>query len=52
MNLRIDPTANALMAGAFTKANAGKLADRLGRGPTEGELDIAHFLGSTGASRR
>ncbi len=51
MNLRADPNANALMAGAFTKANAGKLAARLGRSPTEGELYIAHFLGSTGASR-
>ena len=51
MNLRSDPTANALMAGAFTKANAGKLAARLGRDPTEGELYIAHFLGPTGASR-
>ena len=51
MNLRSDPTANAVMAGAFTKANAGKLADRLGRKPTEGELYIAHFLGPTGASR-
>ena len=51
MNLRSDPNANALMAGAFTKLNAGKLADRLGRGPTEGELYIAHFLGPTGASR-
>ena len=39
------------MAGAFTKANAGKLAARLGRDPTEGELYIAHFLGATGASR-
>ena len=46
MNLRSDPTANALMAGAFTKLNAGKLAERLGRGPTEGELYIAHFLGA------
>src|SRR5689334_16970500 len=45
MNLRTDPTANALMAGAFTKANTGKLAARLGREPTEGELYIAHFLG-------
>ena len=51
MNLRADPTANSLMAGAFTKANAGKLAARLGRTPTEGELYIAHFLGPTGASR-
>lgn len=51
MNLRSDPTANALMAGAFTRFNAGKLAARLGRSPTEGELYVAHFLGSTGASR-
>ena len=51
MNLRADPTANSLMAGAFTKLNAGKLAERLGRSATEGELYIAHFLGSTGASR-
>ncbi|MEA2909474.1 MAG: hypothetical protein QOJ15_1555 [Bradyrhizobium sp.] len=51
MNLRSDPAANSLMAGAFTKANAGKLAGRLGRSPTEGELYIAHFLGPTGASR-
>jgi hypothetical protein len=51
LNLRSDPNANALMAGAFTKLNAGKLADRLGRGPTEGELYIAHFLGASGASR-
>jgi hypothetical protein len=51
MNLRSDPTANALMAGAFTRINAGKLAERLGRDPTEGELYIAHFLGPIGASQ-
>lgn len=51
MNLRSDPTANALMAGAFTRANAAQLAGRLGRDPTEGELYIAHFLGALGASR-
>jgi hypothetical protein len=51
MNLRSDPTANALMAGAFTNANSEKLAARLGRSPTEGELYIAHFLGPNGASR-
>jgi len=51
MNLRSDPTANALMAGAFTKANSEKLTAGLGRNPTEGELYIAHFLGSNGASR-
>ena len=51
LNLRSDPTANALMAGAFTRINAEKLAERLGRDPTEGELYIAHFLGPMGASR-
>ena len=51
MNLRSDPAANALMAGAFTKVNASRLAARLGRDATEGELYIAHFLGATGASR-
>jgi len=49
MNLRYDPSANAAMAGAFTKANAAGLAKSLGRAPTDGELYIAHFLGQTGA---
>ena len=51
LNLRNDPTANAVMAGAFTKANAAALTQRLGRAPTEGELYLAHFLGSDGAGR-
>ena len=51
MKLRNDPTANAVMAAAYTKANAGKLAGRLGRNATEGELYVAHFLGSQGAGR-
>jgi hypothetical protein len=51
LKLRNDPAANALMAGAFTKANAATLAARLGRGPSEGELYLAHFLGAGGAAR-
>jgi hypothetical protein len=51
LKLRSDPTANAVMAGAFTKANASALSDRLGRSPSEGELYIAHFLGAGGAAR-
>ena len=51
LKLRSDPTANAAMAGAFTKANAAALSDRLGRAPSEGELYIAHFLGAGGAAR-
>ena len=51
LKLRNDPAANAVMAGAFTQANAALLADRLGRSPSEGELYIAHFLGAGGAAR-
>ena len=51
MNLRKDPTANALMAGAFTKQNAAWLKTKIGRDPTDGELYMAHFLGAGGASK-
>jgi Transglycosylase SLT domain len=51
LKLRNDPTANAVMAGAFTKSNAAILSDRLGRAPSEGELYIAHFLGAGGAAK-
>jgi hypothetical protein len=49
MNLRYDPSANAVMAGAFTKQNAARLSRALGRAPTDGELYIAHVLGQSGA---
>ena len=51
MRLRSDPAASAVMAGAFTQTNASQLAAAVGRPPTEGELYIAHFLGSEGAAR-
>jgi hypothetical protein len=51
LNLRSDPTANAVMAGAYTRENTDRLSSTLGRNPTEGELYIAHFLGAGGASR-
>jgi hypothetical protein len=51
MRLRKDPAANAVMAGAFTQQNAIALGDRLGRKPSEGELYMAHFFGSGGASK-
>jgi len=51
LKLRNDPSANALMAGAFTKGNASALSERFGRAPSEGELYIAHFLGAGGAAR-
>ncbi|QCI68120.1 lytic transglycosylase domain-containing protein [Phreatobacter stygius] len=49
--LRDDPKVAALMAGAFTNRNAADLRAATGRNPTEGELYMAHFLGSGGASR-
>ena len=51
LNLRSDPNANALMAGAFTRWNGDWLSAKLGRPPTEGELYLAHFLGAAGASK-
>lgn len=51
MDLRFDPKANAVMAGAFTQRNAQVLNDALGRQPTDGELYIAHFLGAGGAAK-
>lgn len=49
--LRDDPQISALMAGAFTNRNAQDLRAATGRNPTEGELYMAHFLGSGGAAR-
>ncbi len=51
MKLRSDPAASATMDGAFTQNNSVQLATAIGRMPTEGELYIAHFLGSDGASK-
>ena len=51
MALRKDPSANAVMAGAFSNTNTKVLTERLGRKPTDGELYIAHFLGAAGAVR-
>jgi len=51
MKLRSDPTVSAKMAGVFTRSNEAKLAANIGRPPSEGELYIAHFLGSEGASK-
>ena len=51
LNLRNDPNANALMAGAFTRWNENWLAAHFNRAPTEGELYLAHFLGAQGATK-
>jgi len=51
MHLRSDPTTSAMLAGAFTRGNADALTAAIGRRPTEGELYMAHFLGSDGAGK-
>lgn len=51
MDLRKDPVAASLMAGALTQSNAFQLRQSIGREPSDGELYIAHFLGAGGASR-
>jgi hypothetical protein len=51
LQLRRDPGANATLAGAFTQQNAAILGQRLGRPPTEGELYVAHVLGTSGAAQ-
>ncbi len=51
MKMRSNPRVSAMMAGAYASNNAAQLTDGLGRAPSEGELYIAHFLGSDGANR-
>jgi hypothetical protein len=51
MRLRGDPATSATLAGVFTRNNAAQLNAAIGRAPSEGELYIAHFLGSDGAAR-
>jgi hypothetical protein len=51
MALRDDPSVNAALASALTRDNAALLAGRLGRKASDGELYIAHVLGSAGAAR-
>jgi hypothetical protein len=51
MALRDDPKVNADMAGAFTRSNATRLENMIGRAPNDGELYMAHFLGAGGAAK-
>src|SRR5262249_18663266 len=51
MKLRKDPTANAVMGGAFTQQNEAQVTKRIGRKPTEGELYVAHFFGAYTGSK-
>lgn len=49
--LRRDPDTASLMAGVYTRQAGAALQDALGRAPRVGELYIAHFLGTDGATR-
>jgi hypothetical protein len=49
--LRRDPDTASLMAGVYTRRAGAALEDALGRAPRVGELYIAHFLGTDGATR-
>ena len=51
MQLRKDPTANAVMGAAFTQQNAAVMTQRIGRTPTDGELYIGHFFGPYAGSK-
>jgi hypothetical protein len=51
LQLRSDPKASAMLAGALTRNNAALVRSNIGRQPTNGELYIAHFLGADGAGK-
>ncbi|PKU21950.1 hypothetical protein [Telmatospirillum siberiense] len=49
--IRQDPKLNALMAGELFQENRTNLKSALHRAPTQGEIYLAHFLGSADAAR-
>ena len=51
LDLRNDPNAASLMAGALAQDNHAALSGVLGRAPDSAELYAAHFLGAGGAGR-
>jgi len=51
LDLRLDPTANALMGAEYTKGNKQYLEKRLGREANPTEVYMAHFLGRGGAAQ-
>lgn len=50
LGLRNDPRAASLMAAELARENAGTIARRIGREPSDGELYAAHFLGASKAA--
>lgn len=51
LDMRNDPKASAMLAGALAQKNEASLSDRLNRTPSSGELYAAHFLGAQGSGR-
>jgi hypothetical protein len=51
LGLRQDPFLSALMACEMVKDSRERLMQQTRRAPTEGELYLAHFLGTNGAGR-
>lgn len=51
LKLRDDPVAASAMAGVLTQSNGSKLADGIGRRPSDAELYMAHFMGAGGATK-
>jgi hypothetical protein len=51
LGLRQDPFLSALMACEMVKQSRERLIQQTQRAPTEGELYLAHFLGTNGAGR-
>src|SRR5215213_5494066 len=51
LGLRQDPFLSALMACEMVKQSREQLIKKTQRAPTRGELYLAHFLGTNGASR-
>jgi hypothetical protein len=51
LQLRSDPKASAMLAGALTRNNAALVSSSIRRQPSNGELYIAHFLGADGAGK-
>lgn len=51
MDLRLNPLASSLMAGALATDNGAALEQQLGRAPDSSELYLAHFLGAPSALR-
>ena len=51
LKLRYDPAISASMAGVLTRSNGARLSRAIGRPPSDAELYIAHFMGTSAAGK-